>query len=261
VETHRQCGWQHCREAGLTADESEFAEAQRKKRFDDQVKRFLSLSWQVTSWPDDLEAALKMADRFTDGMPIVEARKRVQAVVEMAEKHMPLDHRDGRYYIGGPNGPKEKLNNIGLGWSVILAQNSWELDAVRQTRAFDAANIGGLQVGTFSNKDALTGREEAVAGGDMWFAACKKLGEFWPQRFRKAHWLGASTLIKRLWDIAYLMNAIWIQTDMGTSRTGSPHFSRPSARLHPAIISSSLRPSVISRSCAPGPLSRRSMAG
>jgi CRISPR-associated protein Cmr2 len=212
--------WQHCRQAGLTADESEFAEAQRKERFDDQVNRFLSLSWQVTAWPDNLEATLQLAEGFAEGMPIVEARNRVQAVVDMAEKHMPMDHRDGRYYIGGPNGSTDRLNNIGLGWSVILAQNSWKLDAVRQTRAFDAANIGGWQVGTFSNKDALTGREEAVAGGDKWFAACKKLGEFWPKRFKKAHWLGASTLIKRLWDIAYLKPAWGLKVQKSPNTRG-----------------------------------------
>jgi CRISPR-associated protein Cas10/Cmr2 subtype III-B len=202
--------WEECKGAGLTADEMNdrgelvMSEQSRKDRFHAQVKRFLSLSWQVTPWPDSLEATFKLADGFVDGMPIIEARKRVQAVVEMAEKQMPVDHRDGRFYVGGSGGPKAKLNNIGLGWSMILALNSWELDAVRQTRTFDAANPGGWQVGTFGNKDALTGREEAVAGGDKWFATCKDLGEFWSKRFKKPHWLGAPTLIKRLWDIAYL---------------------------------------------------------
>ena len=73
-------------------------------------------------------------------MPIQKARERVQAVVEMATRQMPMEHRDGRYYVGGKDGPKDKLNNIGLGWSVILAFNGWALDAVRQTRHFNAAN-------------------------------------------------------------------------------------------------------------------------
>src|ERR1035441_4914099 len=83
----------------------------------------------------------------------------------MATRQMPVDHRDGRFYVGGKGGHKEQLNSIGLGWSVILAFNSWALDAVRQTRSFNAANTGGWQIGTFNNKDALTGRDEAVAGG------------------------------------------------------------------------------------------------
>jgi CRISPR-associated protein Cmr2 len=196
--------WAECEKAGLTADEAGISARDRRDRFDAQVERFLSLSWQATPWPDSLDAAFKLADGFAEDMPIQQARARVQAVVDMAEQQMPKDHRDGRFYVGGKAGPKEKLNNLGLGWSVILALNSWQLDAVRQTRAFPAANIGGWQVGTFSNKDALTGREEAVAGGDQWFAACQHLGEFWPKRFKKPHWLGAPTLIKRMWDIAYL---------------------------------------------------------
>ena len=100
-------------------------------------------------------------------MPIQKARERVQAVVDMATT------ADAGWNIGtdattsaAKAGPKDKLNNIGLGWSVILAFNSWALDAVRQTRHFDAANTGGWQTGTFNNKDALTGRDEAVAGGE-----------------------------------------------------------------------------------------------
>ena len=97
-----------------------------------------------------------------------------------------------------------KLDNVGLGWSVILAFNSWQLDAVRQTRSFDAANTGGWQTGTFNNKDALTGRDEAVAGGERWFESCRNLDELWAWRFKNSDWLGAVTLIKRLWDVAYL---------------------------------------------------------
>lgn len=196
--------WTECAQAGLTADEGEFTAAQRRERFDSQVRRFLSISWRTTPWPDSLEAAMQLAERFADGMPIVEARKRVQAVKDMAEKQMPKEHRDGRFYA---DEAKTILNNIGLGWSVILALNSWELDAVRQTRAFDAANQGGWQVGTFSNKDVLTGREEAVAGGKVWWQKAQR-SDFLKMRFKKPEWMGATTLIKRLWDAAYLRD-VW----------------------------------------------------
>jgi len=121
-----------------------------------------------------LEDALKLADAFEPDMPIQQARQRVQTVLDMATRQMPVEHRDGRYYVGGKDGPKDKLNNIGLGWPVILAFNSWALDAVRQTHHFDAANVGGWQTGRFNNKDALTGREEAVAGGEEWSQTCKQ---------------------------------------------------------------------------------------
>ncbi|MCX6916525.1 MAG: type III-B CRISPR-associated protein Cas10/Cmr2, partial [Verrucomicrobia bacterium] len=138
---------------------------------------------------------------------------RVQTVVEMATRQMPLEHRDWRYYGGGNAGPKDKLNNIGLGWSVILAFNSWSLDAVRQTRHFNAANTGGWQIGTLNNKDALTGREEAVAGGDEWSRRATTAGAFWPSLFKKGDWLSAATLVKRVWHRAYLEKDWGLKTD------------------------------------------------
>ena len=156
---------------------------------------------------------MKLADGFDPAMPIQMARKRVQAVVEMATRKMPLEHRDWRYYVDGNAGPKDKLNNTGLGWSVILAFNSWALDAVRQTRHFDAANSGGWQSGTFNNKDALTGRDEAVAGGDEWSRRATAAGEFWPSLFKKGDWLCASTLVKRVWHRAYLEKVWGLKTD------------------------------------------------
>ena len=161
--------------ANLTADEGGIAKSERERRFHAQIARFLSLSWQATPWPEKLEHALSLADGFDKETPIQKAREHVQAVVDMATMQMPVEHRDGRYYIGGKDGPKTQLNNIGLGWSVILALNSWALDAVRQTRSFDAANTGGWESGTFNNKDALTGRDEAVSGGKEWM---KRAGDF-----------------------------------------------------------------------------------
>jgi len=134
--------------AKLTGDESFLTREVRKERFDTQVKRFLSLSWQTSPWPDTLEDVLKVADGFDDGMPIVKAHERIAEVKRMAEETMPLDHRDRRYYT---DDTKIKLNNIGLGWSIILALNSWQLDAVRQTRNFDAWTAGGWKVGASNN--------------------------------------------------------------------------------------------------------------
>jgi len=205
--------WTECQKAGLTKDEGGFTAADRGERFNAQIARFLSLSWQTTPWPNSLEEALKLADAFDCEMPIQKARKRVQAVVEMATRQMPMEHRDGRYYVGGKGGPKDKLNNIGLGWSVILAFNSWALDAVRQTRHFNAANTGGWHIGTFNNKDALTGRDEAVAGGAEWSRRAAAAGEFWPSLFKKGDWLSASTLVKRVWHRAYLEKDWELKTD------------------------------------------------
>ena len=205
--------WTGCQNAGLTGDEGRFTATAREDRFKAQIARFLSLSWQTTPWPNSLEEALKLADGFDPAMPIQMARERVQAVVEMATRKMPLEHRDWRYYVDGNAGPKDKLNNTGLGWSVILAFSSWALDAVRQTRHFDAANSGGWQSGTFNNKDVLTGRDESVAGGDEWSRRAAAVGEFWPSLFKKGDWLCASTLVKRVWHRSYLEKVWGLKTD------------------------------------------------
>jgi len=205
--------WSACEEAGLTDDEGGITAPKRKARFDAQTARFLSLSWHATPWPNSLEDALKLADGFDPKMPIQKARERVKAVEDMAIKQMPKEHRDWRYYVGGKDGPKDQLNNIGLGWSVILAFNSWALDAIRQTRHFDAANAGGWQTGTFQNKDVLTGRDEAVAGGRVWRERAENYaqrhGGPWKSLFKYDDWLGSATLVKRLWHFAYLAQKPW----------------------------------------------------
>ena len=205
--------WTQCESAGLTGDEGGITAADRRLRFDSQIARFLSVSWQVTAWPDRLEDALKLADGFDPEMPIQMARHRIQAVVDMATIQMPPEHRDGRYYVGGRDGPKTQLNNIGLGWSVILALNSWQLDAVRQTRSFNAANTGGWQTGTFNNKDVLTGRDEAVAGGTTWTDRTAAMGGAWKSLFRHGDWVSAATLVKRVWHLAYLEKEWGLKTD------------------------------------------------
>jgi CRISPR-associated protein Cmr2 len=196
--------WAACEAVSLTNDEGGIISADRKTRFDNQIARFLSISWQATPWPEKLEDALKMAEGFDETMPIQVARERVQNVVNMATGQMPKEDRDSRYYVGGKDGPKSQLNNVGLGWAVILSFNSWQLDAVRQTRNFAAANGGGWQTATFNNKDALTGRDEAVAGGQEWSRRAEAVGSFWRPLFKKGDWLSASTLVKRVWHRAYL---------------------------------------------------------
>ena len=237
--------WNECESVGLTDDEGGITAAVRKLRFDSQIARFLSVSWQVTPWPENLEAALNLADSFErpenaeNEMPIQKARKHVQAVVDMAEKHMPKDQRDVRYFECEtfPEGHSKagwkdrsklkddaKLDNVGLGWSVILALNNWQLDAVRQTRSFDAANTGGWQTGTFNNKDVLTGREEAVAGGTAWADRTAAMGGAWKSLFKHGDWLGAATLVKRVWHLAYLGKAPW------NLKTNSQSFPMPNTR-------------------------------
>jgi len=82
------------------------------------------------------------------------------------------------------------------------------LDAVRQTRPFQGSPSGGWKIGTFSNKDSLTGREEAVAGGKEWVNRAERAGNHWPSLFKKDDWLAAPALVKRVWHEAYL-SKVW----------------------------------------------------
>lgn len=217
-----ESAWDYCDKAGLTACEAEFSREQRKARFDAQVSRFLSLSWRATPWPNSLAEALKLAADFAPRTPVAEARCRVEAVVWMAQEQMPKEHRDRRFYT---DDSKSTLNNLGLGWSIALALNAWELDAVRQTRHFNATAAGGWQVGTFSNKDSLTGRDEAVAGGRTWGEhAREKPNGPWKSLFKHDDWLSAPTLIKRVWHLSYLGKAPW------KLKTGSSDFPMPDTR-------------------------------
>jgi len=124
---------------------------------------------------------------------------------------MPQEHRDDRYYS---DAAKSSLKNQYLAWGWTVALNAWQLDSVRKLRKFDGWNSGGWQVGTSSNKDALNGKEEAVAGGREWLKRCQAIKSGICQQFVNADWLGASTLIKRVWHISYLRDkGITLETD------------------------------------------------
>lgn len=91
-------------------------------------------------------------------------------------------------------------------WSKWIAVNGSQLNAVRQTRVFDAWNAGGWSVGRLNNKDSLNGRDEAIAGGPGWR---ENLPEKFKPLFKHYDWIGAITLIKRLWHCAYLQASPW----------------------------------------------------
>ncbi|MGC8742506.1 MAG: type III-B CRISPR-associated protein Cas10/Cmr2 [Verrucomicrobiia bacterium] len=222
--------WDICESAGLMEDEGGITKDKRRERYNSQVERFLSISYQITPWSNTIDEALELADYFEEEMPIQEAKKRVENVVRMATKLMPIDHRDARFYTDSKR--KDKLKNIGIAWPIYVAYNSWCLDAVRHTRAFNTAS-GGWEVGVFNNKDSLTGKEEAVAGGRVWKERCDKLagktegeqsdseyGEI-GALFRHDDWLCATTLIKRIWHLAYLAKEPW------NLKVGSDHFKMP----------------------------------
>jgi len=204
--------WNFCDSAhlpdktNLTADEGGlFTRTARETRFRAQIDRFLSVAWAATPLPQTIDGAARLAKRFAPDTPLGAAWKSIEIVLDMAEQQMPVEHRDWRLYVGSRKGPKEKLNNEGIAWAVGVAFASWQLDAVRQSRNFAAWTVGGgLDPGANNNKDALNGRDEAVAGGKTWAERCKTIGKTWAQLFKTDAWVGAITLVKRTWHLAYL---------------------------------------------------------
>ncbi|MDR2673407.1 MAG: type III-B CRISPR-associated protein Cas10/Cmr2 [Opitutaceae bacterium] len=203
--------WSHCQEAGMIAEKEFGLDTEAlKDRFDHQIKNFLSISWQTTRWPDTLDEAERLAKVLPGAQNDTnDLLKRFRIVRETFEK-LPGDDRDPRYYTKDENGDA-KLNNVGLAWSLLVALNAWQFDAVRQTRNFPAAQFSGWNehVGAHAEKDSLTGLLEAVAGGRGWkeraeMHAGETSRNFWKWRFRHEDFLSAPTLVKRLWDSAYL---------------------------------------------------------
>lgn len=103
-------------------------------------------------------------------------------------------------------------NHLAIAWQVTpltddnynegYKNNGWHLDAVRQTRVFEAQNKGRWWSGV--EKDSLTGKEESLCGGtDFQKRMGKRNGEIY-SLFKHSDEVGAITLIKRIWHITWL---------------------------------------------------------
>jgi CRISPR-associated protein Cmr2 len=83
--------------------------------------------------------------------------------------------------------------------------NGWHLDAVRQSREFSAWSTGHGML----EKDSLSGKEEAVLGGEEFRQQRERQGGEYASLFAKhADYLGAVSVIKRVWHLAYLRDAV-----------------------------------------------------
>ncbi|MBV6501360.1 MAG: hypothetical protein CJBNEKGG_03870 [Prosthecobacter sp.] len=190
--------WKACDNEGLwKLDDGLQPPSERRARFDHQIESFLNLSWSVLPWPESLTEIEKLAEL----LPASATLKHYQATKNAAETIRALDQQDDRYF--DPNG---HLKNEGIAWSVLTSLSSWQLDAVRQTRAFQA-NLTDIRPSKQHSKDSLTGKDEAIAGGPEWKGTGKA------NRFKHDDYLSGPTLVKRLWDRSYLHQA-W-KDDLG----------------------------------------------
>ena len=182
-----------------------------KKRFNAHCDRFLSLTWHALAWPKTPAEARELAVLLPEEKPQEDEMtllQRFDTVVVAATQAMPKDHRDPRFFVDGERGPKDTLNNVGIGWALIAAVSGWSLDAVRQTRDFAAWQSGGWQeTGVAQSKDAITGREEMLFGGSGFADKVKDSKLFepeWSRLFKHDDEIGAITLVKRVWHWSWL---------------------------------------------------------
>ncbi len=183
------------------------AASKRRDRFDRQIARHLSIAWQTTPFPTaptQADAILEIRARAAQ-LPTPDILDRLDTLLEAFEKHLPKNHRDNRFYLPGTRElERARLNNIGVAWPLLVALNQWQLDAARQTRAFDAWNTGGWETASSHNsKDALNGREEMITGGTEKILDADLTADA-RKRFPHDDEVGATTLVKRLWHLAYL---------------------------------------------------------
>ena len=151
-----------------------------------QVDSFLQTQWQLWPWEgfDETRELIKkipisLADQIETNLNAAEA----------------ISHQDTRCYPA----TKER-GSLGLLWSAHYALCQHRLDGRRTVRNFDAwRKADGVR-----ERDALSGREEAVVDGE-WLEKISKHSEL-KHLFRKNDRLGAINLIKRMWHLAYLDN-------------------------------------------------------
>lgn len=111
--------------------------------------------------------------------------------------------------------------------------NGWYLDAARQTRDFIAwDSAGGRGKGRLMmEKDSLTGKEETLVGGTGFQEQRAQQGGEYASLFAKhSDYLGAVSIIKRCWHLAYLRDTP--TADKPELKTGSRQFK---IRSIPAI--------------------------
>lgn len=161
------------------------------ERFAQQAARFPQVAWCVTPAFANVADAVKA----TESIPGATALDFKSRYDDLARKLRDEHSEDAAYAMG-------------------VLYNAWTLDAVRQARTFDGWSAGGWTTGAEQEKDSLTGREETIFGGaGEWSETIARLrgnvpgDDSWRALFRERHkgdYLGALTLVKRIWPVLYL---------------------------------------------------------
>lgn len=171
------------------------------ERIGKQLANSLEMHWQTLTLPKTIEEAENWAEQHLPPKKNGEPHASLEALrgLKTMWETLPREHRTG-YGLKTPSSA----------WPVSFALLSWGLDAVKQSRLFTAwsQEQSGWRYGVEQNKDDLNGRDEVVLSLPADATATQKFGtEIGATRatFRANERLGALTLIKRLWHLAYLM--------------------------------------------------------
>lgn len=168
-----------------------------RARWDQQLRQFLSVTWQVWPWE-------------TDGKALVEKTPSLRAAYDAAVHGIPKEHLDPRNYRhqswregdrwqSKVSDDPPVIDNPGFAWATHYAKVDRLLAARRNTRDFDAwAAMDTNRDGAV--KDMLSGKEEVIGSEDWQEGLPEIAGHF----FKGGERLGALNLIKRIWHRAYL---------------------------------------------------------
>ena len=186
-----------------------------RTRWRNQVRLHSDITWQCLPVDDSLDSILKDTERLPGQEAENSQRSIVERMMKFAQKEMPMDDRDGRYYT---DTSKTKLSSWGIAWSLNYGRTEFFHAARRNTRDFDAFVTDENQAGAL--KDALTGVEEVIGSEDLWekLRAPKDKPKDYVNYFfednEKAY--GAMNIIKRLWcsgDGNYISGKLGVSWD------------------------------------------------
>jgi len=169
------------------------------ERIEPQLRASLEVHWQTLQLPRSLEEARSLDERFLpnakNGAPHP-ARQSLDRLEWMWRSIPSTDHTS--YGINTAEG---------TAWPLAYATLAWAHDAVKNTRSFNAWSAqSSWNYGVSENKDNLTGKEELVFAVDGEERARELGGKIARSQaaFRDNERLGALSLVKRLWHLAYL---------------------------------------------------------
>ena len=172
-----------------------------------QCRHFWQICWQLWPWQE-----VKPALDYFAALPA--GQKAALDLSRQVALAIPDEHKDTRCYTDD----LREIKNPGWAWNAHYQLLAHRLDARRHTRNFHAwQGVAG------AHKDALSGKEEAIADARDWLPRAQAHAEL-RHLFRQDDDLGAVNLIKRVWHKAYLEQLLKHHHHLGNLRRARESF-------------------------------------